>query len=79
MMLLVVGVQVLLVQERCKSIFRIELVQLVLLTLLIPISNGEETVILVFFAFPFPLKILIVSYRVGDVDKKWADFAWGSW
>lgn len=51
----------------------------VLPTALMSISDGEEAVLLVSFDFPFPLKILIVSYRVGDVDERWADFAWRSW
>lgn len=65
--------------EGCRSILGVDFVQLVLLTALMSIRGGEGVVLLVSFDFPMPRKILIVSYRVGDMDERWADFAWLSW
>lgn len=58
--------------------FQVDFVQLVLLTPLMSISDGDA-VLPVSFDFLFPLTTLIASYRAGDVDKRWADFAWRSW
>lgn len=66
-------------QEGCRSICGMGLVQWVLLMVLMPIGGGEGVVLLVSFDFPVPLKILIVSYRVEDMDERWADFSWLSW
>lgn len=65
-----------LVQEGYRSILEMNFIQMVLLTTLLSISDGKDAVLLVSFDFPFPQKILIVSYSTGDANEKWADFAW---
>lgn len=68
-----------LVQEGYRSILEMNFIQMVLLTALMSISDGKVAVLLVSFDIPFPQKILIASWKVGDVEEKWADFAWHSW
>lgn len=67
-----------LVQEGCGNVSGMDFCSVRVSDSLCPSVMLEEAIFLVFFDFHFPLKILIfLSYRVGDVGERWADFALG--